>query len=89
MTNNMDISYEETVDPRGLNCGPEDYLDPGCSRDPERTPMQWTPTGGDAAGFTRDGADPWLPINSVFLFFPLLYSVREMDRLDFRRTSKQ
>lgn len=32
MVNNMDISYEETVDPRGCNCGPDEYLKPSCSR---------------------------------------------------------
>jgi alpha-glucosidase len=30
------------------------------SRDPERTPMQWT--AGPNAGFTDPGAEPWLPV---------------------------
>jgi alpha-glucosidase len=32
----------------------------GLSRDPARTPMPWEPVPG--AGFTDDGAEPWLPI---------------------------
>ena len=32
----------------------------GLGRDPERTPMQWD--GGEAAGFTRPGVEPWLPV---------------------------
>jgi hypothetical protein len=26
MTGNYDITWEETVDPAGINCGPEAYL---------------------------------------------------------------
>lgn len=33
------VSWELTVDPAGLNVGPEKYKDH--SRDPERTPMHW------------------------------------------------
>ena len=33
------ISYEDTQDPWGCNCGPINYVN--CSRDPARTPMQW------------------------------------------------
>ena len=50
MVNNFDITFGETVDPRGVNCGEEHYNDYGCSRDPERTPFQWDATGN--AGFT-------------------------------------
>ena len=32
MVNNMDISYEESVDPKGCNCGPDEYLTRSCSR---------------------------------------------------------
>ena len=54
MTNNFDISYEQTVDPRGVNCGEEHYNDYGCSRDPERTPFQWDDT--ENAGFSTGGS---------------------------------
>jgi alpha-glucosidase len=65
MTNNFDISYEETVDPSGCNCGPDRYNSvQDCSRDPERTPMQWT--DGANAGFTDAGATPWLPVNANY-----------------------
>lgn len=61
MTNNMDITFENTVDPSGCNCGSDLYLTEFCSRDPERTPMQWN--NQTNAGF-NEGAKPWLPINS-------------------------
>ena len=47
---NTEISYADTIDPSGCNCGPDHFNDVGCSRDPERTPMQWTPE--ENAGFT-------------------------------------
>ena len=63
MTNTA-VSWEDTVDPAGLNCGEEHFNDFMCSRDPERTPMQWD--SSDNAGFTR--ADkPWLPVNENYL----------------------
>ncbi|XP_063231495.1 maltase 2-like isoform X8 [Bacillus rossius redtenbacheri] len=52
------VSWEQTVDPPGLLAGPARYAEH--SRDPARTPMQWS--ADKHAGFT--GADrPWLPVN--------------------------
>ena len=64
MINNFDITFEETVDPRGVNCGEEHYNDYGCSRDPERTPFQWDTT--ENAGFT-DGDSTWDTIQKGIL----------------------
>ncbi|ESP00139.1 hypothetical protein LOTGIDRAFT_141370 [Lottia gigantea] len=55
------ISYNDTQDPFGLNVGPERYQK--FSRDPERTPMQWSDEPG--AGFTNF-SEPWLPINDNY-----------------------
>ena len=58
---NTEISWEDTVDPSGCNCGIDHYDDRYCSRDPERTPMQWN--GMDAnAGFST-AEKTWLPVN--------------------------
>lgn len=64
MTNNMNITFDETVDPSGCNCGPDDYNEEVCSRDPERTPMQWN--NGPNAGF-NEGGPTWLPLNANYL----------------------
>lgn len=37
--------------------------DESIGRDPERTPMQWTPDENDNAGFST--ARPWLPVNTA------------------------
>ena len=55
------ISYEETQDPWGCNCGPDHYMD--CSRDPARTPYQWSNT--ENAGFSTANTT-WLPVNPNF-----------------------
>jgi alpha-glucosidase len=39
---NTFISWEQTVDPAGVNAGRHKYLNR--SRDPERTPFQWDDT---------------------------------------------
>ncbi|CAH1738050.1 unnamed protein product [Aphis gossypii] len=53
------IRWDQTVDPRGLNAGPDDFRTR--SRDPVRTPYQWDATAN--AGFTRASSTPWLPVN--------------------------
>src|SRR5919108_510570 len=52
------IGLEEALDPVPRRTG-----DPDRGRDGCRTPMQWTPAPG--AGFTPDGARPWLPLGDV------------------------
>jgi alpha-glucosidase len=51
------VSASQKKDPWGDNV---EYL----SRDGERTPMQWN--GGPNAGFSPDGASPWLPVADDF-----------------------
>lgn len=53
------VRWDQTVDPRGLNAGPDDFS--GLSRDPARTPYQWNATAN--AGFTAASSIPWLPVN--------------------------
>ncbi|NMB55366.1 MAG: DUF3459 domain-containing protein [Leptolinea sp.] len=50
---NVTIPLEEQKDPWGKRV-------PGTGRDQNRTPNQWTP--GTNAGFTAEGAIPWLPL---------------------------
>jgi alpha-glucosidase len=59
--------YGDELGMRDAVIFPEDIRDPqgkniGISRDPSRTPMQWTP--GQNAGFTR--GTPWLPLGHDF-----------------------
>lgn len=62
---NGNVSFEQTVDPAGINCGPEHYADFGCSRDFERTPFHWTANGKNA-GFS-EANKTWLPISDDFI----------------------
>jgi len=48
-----EIPPERVLDPVGKFHGPR------MGRDPERTPMHWTPDEG--AGFSTPGVEPWLP----------------------------
>lgn len=64
MLDNLDISYSQNADPAGCLCGPLFYLNPGCSRDPQRTPYQWDKFTN--AGFTAPLVEPWLPINANY-----------------------
>ena len=41
MTGNYDITWEETVDPAGLNCGPEGYM-VNIQTGPEGRGAQWS-----------------------------------------------
>uniref|UniRef100_A0A2S2PDA4 Maltase 2 n=1 Tax=Schizaphis graminum TaxID=13262 RepID=A0A2S2PDA4_SCHGA len=53
------VRWDQTVDPRGLNAGPNGFRI--LSRDPARTPYQWNATAH--AGFTAASSRPWLPVN--------------------------
>ena len=59
---NTNISYEDTIDPAGCNCGPENYQE--CSRDPERTPIQWSSEKN--SGFSTSDST-WLPVNPNYV----------------------
>jgi alpha-glucosidase len=55
---------EVAIDPaKALDPVPHRTGDPARNRDDCRTPMQWTAAPG--AGFTRDGAAPWLPLGDA------------------------
>ncbi|XP_053690081.1 maltase A3-like [Sabethes cyaneus] len=53
----VEVSWEQTVDPAGCNEGKENYA--AKSRDPVRTPFQWDDS--NLAGFTS-GTGTWLPV---------------------------
>ncbi|XP_046401629.1 maltase A3-like [Ischnura elegans] len=56
------ITWQQTQDPQGCNAGPDHYMEK--SRDPERTPFQWS--DAPFAGFT-EGNSTWLPVNPNYV----------------------
>jgi alpha-glucosidase len=54
----VSVPFERLKDPVGLRYWPQ-----GAGRDPCRTPMHWE--GGDGAGFTLPGVEPWLPLGDA------------------------
>lgn len=52
------ITWEQTQDPSAINAGEEEYLK--YTRDPQRTPMQWSAERN--AGFSLANST-WLPVN--------------------------
>ncbi|MCC6804636.1 MAG: alpha-amylase [Anaerolineae bacterium] len=59
------LYYGDELGMRDVNIPAEQYQDPqginiGISRDPERTPMQWS--AAPNAGFAPPGVTPWLPL---------------------------
>lgn len=63
MVDLREISYEDTQDPQGCNLGPENYK--AASRDPVRTPFQWS--SEQNAGFST-AEKTWLPVRPNYVY---------------------
>ena len=68
------ITWEDTLDPAGLACGPDRYQE--CSRDPQRTPFQWN--ADLHAGFS-EAEQTWLPVN---MNYPWLNAAAQVGASD-------
>ena len=90
MTDNCDITWEETEDPAALQSNETVYLEH--SRDPVRTPFQWDNT--TSAGFSNTTGKTWLPMNANFLTVNLAaqkaanYSTFQLYKDSLRRARK-
>lgn len=62
MTNNMDISFEDSDDPQARQTNETVYM--LYSRDPVRTPFQWDDTKW--AGFSNTTGRTWLPVHENY-----------------------
>ncbi|XP_065338236.1 alpha-glucosidase-like isoform X1 [Cloeon dipterum] len=58
----VNLSWDQTVDPAGINAGQDNYMK--ISRDPARSPMQWSINKN--AGFS-ESSSTWLPVNQNYL----------------------
>lgn len=69
MLDNRDgITFEQTVDPQGVNLGPDNYK--YASRDPVRTPFQWD-ASNEHAGFSNGTTPTWLPVHPNYKWLNL------------------
>lgn len=57
MTSDLDISWEDTIDPHACSAGKDHFQE--VSRDPERTPFQWD--NSKNSGFSSANKT-WLPV---------------------------
>lgn len=82
MTNNMNITFEQSDDPQACQTNETVYLQ--YSRDPVRTPFQWDDT--DSAGFSTN-LTTWLPIHKDYKTTNLKIQ-KEADKSTFKLYKK-